>query len=109
MGEAAVSRKRLWVIGGLVFVAIVISSVVWAMQDDLAYANTATGYVAKTTCSCRHVSGRDLESCMNDLPADARSAITVTEDANTVRATVLFGAISSQSVYEDGFGCRIVD
>jgi hypothetical protein len=104
-----VSRKRLWLIGGLVLAAIVISSVAWAMQDDLAYANTATGYVAKTTCSCRHVSGRDWQSCISDLPADARSAINVTEDANTVRATVLFGAISSESMYEEGFGCRIVD
>jgi hypothetical protein len=97
------------VLGGLVLAAIVISSVVWSMQDDLAYANTATGYVAKTTCSCRHISGRELASCLDDLPADARSAITVSEDATHVRASVLFGAISSEAVYEEGFGCRIVD
>lgn len=103
------SRKRLMIIGGLVLAAIVISSVVWSLQDDLAYANTASGYVAKTTCSCRHVSGRALESCLADLPADARSAISISEDATSVRASVLFGAISAEAVYEEGFGCRIVD
>jgi hypothetical protein len=104
-----VSRKRWFVIGGLVLAAIVLSSVAWSMQDDLAYANTASGYVAKTTCSCRHVSGRDWDSCIGDLPEDARNALTVTEDGNTVRASVLFGIISSASTYDERFGCSVVD
>ena len=77
--------------------------------DQVAYANIATGYAAKQMCSCLHVSGRTLESCIADFPADARSNITITEDADTVRASVLFGAISSEAIYEEEFGCRIAD
>jgi hypothetical protein len=46
---------------------------------------------------------------MSDLPEDARGALTIAEDGDRVRASVLFGAISAEAVYEDGFGCRIVD
>jgi hypothetical protein len=102
-----VSRKRWMVIGGLVLGAIVISSVVWSLRDDVAYAQIATGYAAKTTCSCRHVSGRTLESCVADFPADARGNIAVTEEGDRIRTSVLFGAISAEAIYEDGFGCRI--
>ena len=79
------------------------------MQDDLAYANIATGYAAKQTCSCRFVSGRTLDSCIADFPTDARDAITVTETATHVRASELFGAISAEAAYEEGFGCQLRD
>jgi hypothetical protein len=102
-----VSRKRLIIIGGLVFAAIVISSVVWSLRDDVAYAHIAAGYTAKTTCSCLHISERSFDSCLSDLPEDARGNFTITEDADRVRASVLFGAISAEAIYEDGFGCRI--
>ncbi|QGZ96447.1 hypothetical protein [Terricaulis silvestris] len=101
------SRKRWMVIGGLVLSAIVLSSVVWSLRDDVAYAQIAAGYAAKTTCSCLHVSARSLDSCLADLPEDARGNFTITEDADRVRASVLFGAISAEAIYEDGFGCRI--
>jgi hypothetical protein len=95
------------VIGGLVLSAIVISSVVWSLRDDVAYAQIAAGYTAKTTCSCLHVSARSFDSCLSDLPADARGNFTITEDTDSVRASVLFGAISAEAIYEDGYGCRI--
>lgn len=103
------SRKRWFWTGGLIFAAIVISSVVWSMRDDVAYAQIATGYAAKTTCSCRHVSGRTLESCVGDFPEDARNNIEIKEEGDRVRASVLFGAIHASAVYEDGFGCTITD
>ena len=103
------SRKRwLWV-GGVGLAAVVLSSIAWSMQDDVAYANIATGYAAKQTCSCRFVSGRTLESCIADFPADARDALSVTENGATVRASVLFGAISAEATFEDEYGCRIVN
>ena len=85
------------------------SNVVWSIRDDVAYAQIATGYAAKTTCSCRHVSGRTMESCLGDLPADALAQVSIKEDANTVRASVLLGAISAEAQYEDGYGCRLVN
>jgi hypothetical protein len=81
----------------------------WSMRDDVAYANIATGYAAKQTCSCLHVSGRPLESCVSDFPEDARRQITVSAEGDAVRASVLFGAIRSEAVFETGFGCRIVE
>jgi hypothetical protein len=78
------------------------------MQDDIAYANIAAGYAAKQTCSCRFVSGRTMDSCIADFPADARDAITVTETGEHVRASVLFGVITSEAAFEEEYGCRVV-
>jgi len=75
----------------------------------VAYAGIATGYAAKQTCSCMHITGRTLDSCMAEFPEEARNNVTVTEDGNSVRATVLFGAISSEAIYEEEYGCRIVN
>ena len=103
------SRKRLVVVGGIVFVAIVISSVVWSLRDDVAYAHIAAGYAAKTTCSCLHVSERSMDSCLSDLPEEARNNFTITEDADRVRASALFGAVSSEAVFEEEYGCRVLN
>ena len=56
-----------------------------------------------------HITGRTLDSCMAEFPEEARNNVTVTEDGNSVRATVLFGAISSEAIYEEEYGCRIVN
>ena len=103
------SRKRWFWIGGLIFAAIVLSSVVWSMRDDVAYAQIATGYAAKQTCSCLHISGRPIDSCVAEFPEEARRAITLTEDGDTVRASVLFGAVSATARYEEGYGCALID
>lgn len=103
------SRKRwIWtgVLSGLV---AALAFAAWSFRDEAAYAHIATGYAAKQTCSCRFVSGRTLESCIADFPADARDALSVTENGATVRASVLFGAISAEATFEDEYGCRIVN
>lgn len=104
------SRKRLIWAAALAAVLVVAGAIAWAVRGPLAYAEIAAGYAAKQTCSCLYVSGRELQSCMNDLPEDARRAITVTpSDDRTVRASVAFGAISSQAQFDEGYGCRFVD
>lgn len=100
------SRKRwIWLAVGAALVVLV-GGGAYAARGNVAYARIATGYAAKTTCSCLHVSNRTLESCMADFPPDAQRNISVTQDGNEVRASVL-GVISSKAVYEDGYGCRI--
>ena len=99
------SRKRWFLIGGLALAAVVLSSVAWSLRDDLAYADLATGYAAKQTCSCLHVTGRSLDSCMADFPEDARSMIAIEQDGEAVRASVLFGAISAEATYSEEYGC----
>jgi hypothetical protein len=81
----------------------------WAMRDQVTYANIATAYAAKQTCSCLYVSGRPLDSCLADFPPDARGTIDVTVEGERVRASILFGAISAEAEVEDGYGCRIRD
>jgi hypothetical protein len=104
-----VSRKRwIWLAVLLTILgAIIVGG--WTMRDEIAYAHIATGYAAKQTCSCRHVSGRPLDSCLAEFPEDARGRISVVESGDQVRASVLFGAISAEAEFEDGFGCRIVN
>lgn len=101
-------RKRWMWTGGLGIVALALGYGAWSLQDDIAYARIATGYAAKQTCSCVHVSGRALESCLADYPEDARQ-ISVTQTGETVEASVMLGSIKAEAVYEDGFGCRLVD
>lgn len=103
------SRKRWMWIGGATIVALALGAFVWSLQDDMAYARIATGYAAKQTCSCLSVSGRTLESCLDDFPEDARGNIHVQAESDVVTASVLFGAVSASASYEEGFGCRILD
>ena len=103
------SRKRWIWIGVLAIAAMAIGAGAWASRGQVEYASIATGYAAKQTCSCLHVSGRTLDSCIADFPEEARKNITVAQEGDTVRASVLFGAISSNAIYEEEFGCRIVD
>jgi hypothetical protein len=104
-----VSRKRwIWLI--VLFVAVAaVAGGAWASRDPLTYAHIATGYAAKQLCSCMHVSGRTLDACVADYPEDARRNITVAAEGESVRASVLFGAISSEAAFDGEYGCRIVD
>jgi hypothetical protein len=102
-------RKRwIWLIVLVVIVAA-IGGGAWASRDQITYAGIATGYAAKQMCSCLYVSGRDLESCLADYPDDARRNITVSVEGDSVRASVLFGAIHSEAVRDGEYGCRIVE
>lgn len=103
------SRKRWIGLGVLAALGVVAGATAWAMQDDIAFARIATGYAAKQTCSCLHVSGRDLGSCVAEFPEEARDQINVAQDGAQVRASVLFGAVSARAEYEEGFGCQILD
>ena len=103
------SRKRwIWVIVLIVLVAGIAGGA-WASRDQVTYAHIATGYAAKQLCSCVHVSRRTLEACMADYPEDVRRNITISSEGDNVRASVLFGAISSEAAFDGEYGCRIVE
>lgn len=103
------SRKRWIWVGVLAVAVLAVGAGAWASRGQVDYANIATGYAAKQTCSCLHVSERTLDACMADFPEDARENITISQDGNTVHASVLFGAISAEAIYEEEYGCRIVN
>lgn len=103
------SRKRWIWVGVLAVAVLLVGAGAWASRGQIAYAGIAAGYAAKQTCSCLHVSGRTLDSCVAEFPEEARNNITIAQDGNTVRASLLFGALSSEAIYEEEFGCRIVN
>jgi hypothetical protein len=104
-----VSRKRLIWTAALSVAVLAIAGAAWSMRDDFAFAGMAAGFTAKQTCSCLNISGRSMESCLGDLPAEARGRLDVTAEGDRVRASVLFGAISAEAVYEEEFGCQLVN
>lgn len=102
--------RKLWIGAGVLALGVLAAGGgAWATRDQAAYARIATGFAAKQTCSCLHVSGRQLSSCLAEFPEDARRQVNVTAEGREVRATVLFGAISAEAIYEDGFGCRLTN
>lgn len=69
------------------------------------YAETGTGYAAKSACSCRHVAGRELDSCYDDL-MPGMGMIWLTEDESAQSVTATLPLISStEAKYSDGPGC----
>jgi hypothetical protein len=99
----------MWV-AGVTLAALFAGGGAWTSREQFAYARIATGYAAKQTCSCLHVSGRSLESCIADFPEDVRNNITVTQsgfDGREVRASVLLGLVSAEAVSHPDYGCSL--
>ena len=101
------SRKRWFLIVGVALAGVALPGLVWSLQDEVQYARIATGYAAKQTCSCLNVSGRTLDSCVADFPEESRGLISVKQEGQNVRASVLFGAIGAEATFEEGYGCEI--
>lgn len=101
------SRRALWMLllGAL---ALLLVGLGFALRGPLAFADIATAYAAKQTCSCRMVSGRDMDSCLLDFPEQARGQISVIEDGPRFQSSAIFGAFTAEAAYEEGFGCSIV-
>lgn len=100
--------RKYW-LWGLAAIAAGIAALTWLYRDDVAYARIATGYAAKQTCSCLHVSGRALDSCIAEFPAEAREQISLSVQGAEVRASVLVGLISARAAYEPEFGCALTN
>lgn len=94
---------------GVIAIAFVIAmALALALKDQIAFARIATAYAAKQTCSCLHAGGRSLQSCRTDYNAKDIARIAITPAGETVRASVLGGAISSKARHTHGFGCSIL-
>lgn len=102
-------RKRWIVLAAAVL--LIGGGAAYALTGPVPYLNLATGYVAQQTCACRYVSERALESCLADYPADAVASmnISTSDEEKSVSASVLGDLFSARAVYDEEFGCTIVD
>lgn len=97
----------------IIFMFFIIAMAAWQffLKEQVAFGNVATAYAAKQICSCRFVSGREMESCMTDFTQDI-SQLKITEsyiDATgrtdqSVTASAL-GLISAKARYQPDLGC----
>ena len=68
----------------------------------------AARFVARMSCSCIFVSGRDLPACLADLPPEATwLRVHVDETARRVRANALW--LQAEARFEEGRGCQLQD
>ncbi len=68
----------------------------------------AARFVARMSCSCVFVTGRDLPACLADLPPEATWLhVQVDEAARRVRANALW--LQGEARFEEGRGCQLQD
>ena len=66
----------------------------------------AARFVARMSCSCVFVTGRDLPACLADLPPEAAwLRVQVDEAARRVRANALW--LQGEARFEEGRGCQL--
>lgn len=89
-----------------VMVALAAAVVAFFFGEAIAgFADTGTGYAAKSACSCRHIAGRELGSCYDDLmPGMGMIWLTEDETAQSVTATLPMIA-STEATFSEGPGC----
>ena len=68
----------------------------------------AARFVARMSCSCVFVTGRDLPACLADLPPEATwLRVHVDEAARLVRANALW--LQGEARFTEGRGCQLQD
>jgi len=98
--------KIRWLILLIVGLALVAGAAYAMRIADQAGVGAAA--MAKVTCSCVFVEGRDLKSCRADDPPGFEAVATeVDAAAKSVTGRVL-GVISRRATYSDSYGCTLV-
>lgn len=105
-GNQAKSGAFSIVLKIVAFVVIVGAAVSFFFGEAIAgFGEAGTGYAAKTSCSCRYVAGRDIDSCYSDfMPNMWPIWLSDDEEAKSVSATVPLVA-STEATYHEGYGC----
>jgi hypothetical protein len=68
----------------------------------------AVRFVARMSCSCVFVTGRELQACLADLPPEAGwLSVDVDAVAQSVRANALW--LQGEARYQEGRGCQLQD
>lgn len=90
----------------IVVLAAIGGGVAWFYGEQIAgYSQASTGYAAKYTCSCRHIGGRDIGHCQEDLLA-GMGALWISEDADEKSVTASVPLVeSATATFREGEGC----
>lgn len=106
-------RRNKWFATGALGVGLGVAlAAAWfgIAAPRVAEAWAATGYMAKTVCSCLYVERRGLAGCKADALMDhepfAGVGLSVDENDKSVTAR-LFLLMSARADYEEGFGCTL--
>ncbi|MEM7017342.1 MAG: hypothetical protein AAF512_08390 [Pseudomonadota bacterium] len=103
------SKWKKWLkITGVLLLVLLVAAAIYAYLTIWPTIKVGTGYVAHQACSCVHIGGRTLESCLADIPESMSSisAEVVTEGGQKgVRASALFN--ENTAIHEAGYGCAL--
>lgn len=104
--KPAASRRGALLFKLLVALAVIVGGVAWFYGEAIAgYSQAGTGYAAKNACSCRHIGGRELSQCKDDL-LPGMGAIWLSEDEAEGSVTASVPLVHSETAtYRAGFGC----
>ena len=95
----------------LVAVLVVAGGVVWLVHGEQirGFGSAGTAFAAQSTCACRYVAERPMDSCKTDLSSDMW-AIWLSEDRDTrtVSASIPLVAVAD-ATWREGYGCVLAD
>lgn len=89
--------------------ALVLGVGTWFARRTVEQAHIGTAYVAKLTCSCLFVSHRPMQSCATDYDTPDAKLLTEEVGSQGVTVSALGHLISTRAVFEQGFGCHLVN
>lgn len=86
--------------------ALILGGAAWYYSTEIkGYSAAATAYGARTACSCRHIGGREMASCKQDL-LPGMSMVFLSENADERSVTARVPLIAANTArFRDGFGC----
>lgn len=90
----------------MAILAAIAAVLAWSYRAPIRnHALTATAFSARVACSCRHVGGRPLSQCRDDLePGTELVMLSEDEDAKSVTARIPLLA-SQTATWRKGAGC----
>jgi len=89
--------------------ALLLGAGAWLAHRVVEQAHIGTAYVAKLTCSCLFVSHRPLQSCVTDYDMPEAKLLISEVSHQSVTVFAPGHLVSTRAVFEQGFGCHLVD
>jgi hypothetical protein len=100
-------RFKGLLIAGVVVLVVGIGA--WFAHRTVEQAHIDTAYIAKLACTCLFVSHRPIQSCAADYDMPAVKLLTEEVGNQTVTVSALGHLISTRAVFEQGYGCHLVN